>query len=895
MGGLGTLIAVVALILGWLALGRIKRLEADLTALRSALAEGGVAPPVAAAGLALETSVPEPADPAAETPPEAPARAAPIWARRSESGAEAAPTAPPPPPEPRGPGLGERLGVWLRDNWIYPVAGAALVLAGLFLVQYAYEAGYLNYLGPLGRVMMALVLGAALVGAGEFLRRRPAAGPVLPALLAGAGLVIAMLAVLAALHLYALISPATCLILLALIAFATIALGWLHGPFLSGLGLVAGSAAPFLLGGGGHPPAAIFGYFALLALTGMAIDTARRWGWVTWLALAGPLMGMLLWRQGGGDASAFALAAVVVAGAAMTLPFGRIAPVAEGPMALGRARPVAGVRASFAASFFAAAGAALMVPGIAGPLALTALALLVAFWARRAPALADQMLLPLVAFPVWVVWQVWDYGLVYRAFTVAQAPESAMPLGATLVLAMATLGGLAMIWRGEAEDPGRHAPWTLAGLALPGGTLAALETVWKPGLVIGDYVWALHAMALAALATMLALRYAARDRGADGRGQGPRLGASAASAFALVALGLMLMLGQAALTLALAVLMIGAALMDRRFDIPALGAFLILGALALMWRLVLDPGLGWHIETAGPLAALLALAATLAGPLAALWLIRDLSDEQPRRAARTTVEAIAASAAAIVAAVLVARFLPDAMGAHAKLGLQATVLIALAQVQLARRAGLGGRVRTVLGGILGLAALACLALALTLFSPVFGALSERVTGLPVLNDLLLAYLVPALVLLVFAQGHRLLRLAGWVLAVVWAGMAIRHLWQGPDLRFWRGVEQGELYAYTFALLVAGAVLMARAVQTGSGDLRRLGLVVIGLAAAKAFLIDAAGLDGLLRVAAFLGLGLSLAGLAWLNGWAVAREGSGPGADGGAAETPRDEPQGRVDP
>jgi uncharacterized membrane protein len=39
---------------------------------------------------------------------------------------------------------------------------------------------------------------------------------------------------------------------------------------------------------------------------------------------------------------------------------------------------------------------------------------------------------------------------------------------------------------------------------------------------------------------------------------------------------------------------------------------------------------------------------------------------------------------------------------------------------------------------------------------------------------------------------------------------------------------------------------------------------IALTVAKVFLIDMAGLSGLLRVAAFLGLGLALAALAWLD-------------------------------
>ena len=49
--------------------------------------------------------------------------------------------------------------------------------------------------------------------------------------------------------------------------------------------------------------------------------------------------------------------------------------------------------------------------------------------------------------------------------------------------------------------------------------------------------------------------------------------------------------------------------------------------------------------------------------------------------------------------------------------------------------------------------------------------------------------------------------------------------------------------------------------------------MITLVIVKVFVLDVAGLNGLIRVASLLGLGLSLAGLAWLNRWAgqVGRE------------------------
>ena len=771
---------------------------------------------------------------------------------------------------PRAPGAAkgalDRLTPWLRDNWIYPAAGVALVLSGVFLVQYAIETGRMT---PVMQIGLAATLAAALVAGGEWLRRRPLAGPALPATLTGAGLVIAMATVLAALHIHDMIGPAMALILLAVLSFAAIALGWAYGPMLSALGIIAGTCVPFVLGGDGPPPPAIFGYFALLAFAGLGIDARRRWGWVTWLALAGPLTAIVLWRLAGGDDLAFALAVTLVAGAAMTLPFGYVQPLVTGPRALGRGQPAQGVRASFVATGVAAIGLAMLVPGMAGPVGLTALAVLVGVWCTRAPALADQMVWPVLAMSLWIMVQGWTGGPVIDAFSVPRLPESSMPLQVSLILGLALLGGLALIWRGEAEDPGRHAPFTLAGLVLPGGALVALETTWAPAATLGTYEWALHAMALAGAATLLALRYGQRDGGS-----GPRLGAAASAAFAALALGLMLMLSAAALTIALAVLMVTAAAMDRRFDIPGLGAFMILASLVLGWRLVLDPGLGWHLDTASTPAFLLSLVATLAGPLLALWVLQSMRDVKLRRYTRLVMETGLLASAAITAALVIARLLGDQIGPHAQLGLMASVLIALAWVQ-ARRAALPflRRLRIALAWIFAVfAGLALVAAAVYPASPVFGdwPFIGRVAGWPVLNDLILAYLLPAVLLGLMGRSIWVQR-AGWGLGALWVGCMIRHLWQGADLRISNGIAQPELYAYTFALLLAGAATLAGALRTARPDLRKIGLSLTGLAAAKAFLIDAAALDGLLRVGAFLGLGLTLAGLAWLNGWAVARE------------------------
>jgi uncharacterized membrane protein len=110
-----------------------------------------------------------------------------------------------------------------------------------------------------------------------------------------------------------------------------------------------------------------------------------------------------------------------------------------------------------------------------------------------------------------------------------------------------------------------------------------------------------------------------------------------------------------------------------------------------------------------------------------------------------------------------------------------------------------------------------------------------------------------------------------VLTGLYLLLEIRRFWRGDDLSV-RGTSQAELYTYTVVMLILGAVLLWRAITTGSQTLRRAAMAVIGLTAAKVFLIDASGLSGLVRVFSFLALGLSLAGLAALNRWAASRSG-----------------------
>ena len=143
----------------------------------------------------------------------------------------------------------------------------------------------------------------------------------------------------------------------------------------------------------------------------------------------------------------------------------------------------------------------------------------------------------------------------------------------------------------------------------------------------------------------------------------------------------------------------------------------------------------------------------------------------------------------------------------------------------------------------------------------------------VLDTLALSYAVPGLMMLIAAWRLRFPRpltiglvAAGSALVALYAALEIRRFWQGDWLGR-PGVTQYELYSYTIALMLIGAALLYQSIARRSPTLRRIAMTVIAITVAKVFLLDAAGLTGLTRVFSFLGLGLSLAGLAWLNRWA----------------------------
>jgi uncharacterized membrane protein len=154
-------------------------------------------------------------------------------------------------------------------------------------------------------------------------------------------------------------------------------------------------------------------------------------------------------------------------------------------------------------------------------------------------------------------------------------------------------------------------------------------------------------------------------------------------------------------------------------------------------------------------------------------------------------------------------------------------------------------------------------------NPIFD--QADVGRLPIANGLLLAYALPAAMA---ALAHRWIDVepnrnvalgveaVASILAFVWVSLEVRHLFDPGFERPGLGASGVELYAYSAAWLLFGVALLALGFLRNAAALRHAGMALVCVVVAKVFVIDMAGLQGLLRVFSFLGLGAALVGLGY---------------------------------
>ncbi|WP_028134922.1 DUF2339 domain-containing protein [Bradyrhizobium japonicum] len=875
------IIAIVAFLIAIKASGQAAELRRRLNALEAmSYAQRPVQPPPL---MPVQEQAPAPATMAAEQPPLAPEAepAAPPLDTEQASppplaasvSAEAPPPLPAPAPDIREPGFEEQLGT----RWVVWIGGLALALGGFFMVRYSIEAGLL---GPGVRVFLGGLFAAALLGAGEWTRRKEsisniAALPIanIPAILTAAGTAVAFATIYAAYALYGFLVPATAFVLLGIVAMCTLAAALLHGPALAGLGVVGAFVTPVLVSSGKPDYWALYIYLAVVTAASFGLARIRLWRWlaVTTIAFA------VLWLLPGLDAeqlqvaphafhviAGFVLAALLVVCGFMFGPAiedGEIEPISSG---------------SLGAYLF---GAMLIVLSSAhADLALIAFALLVGgtlLVAWRAPAATGA--LGAAAATVFIVFAEWAVRanpdmLVLPGGAMSGVGPSAIDSSVTLHLVTAALfaagfGIAGFLAQGRSNSAIIPVVWSAAGVATPIAILVALYA----RIAHLD-----HSIPFAILAVLLAASFGAATEALTRRETRPGSMISTAlfatGTLGALALALTFALEKGWLTIALALMSLGTAWISLQRPIPFLRWLAAIFAALVTARIAYDPRIVGDAVGTTPIFNWLLWGYGL--PAASFWgasiFLRRRADDPPLR----MVETAAILFTALLAFMEIRHF---ATGGRMTAGpsllefaLQVCVTLAMAigleRLRLRSQSivhNVGAVVLTAIAGFIAVFGLLILENPMVLSSVNVGAL--------VFNLLLLGYALPAVLMLLLSYavaGHRSVAYANTiaggalVFALSYVTLEIRRFYHGPVLLY-GGTTSAEQYTYSIGWLAFGVVLLGAGILFNSERARLASAAVIALTILKAFAIDVWTLTGVYRALSFMCLGVVLVAIGWL--------------------------------
>lgn len=785
------------------------------------------------------------------------------------SSAEAA--APPPLPAP-APGFEERLGT----RWVVWIGGLALALGGFFMVRYSIEAGLV---GPGVRVFLGGLFALALLGAGEWSRRKEsisniAALPIanIPAILTAAGTAVAFATIYAAYALYGFLVPATAFVLLGIVAMGTLAAALLHGPALAGLGVVGAFVTPILVSSGKPDYWALYIYLAIVTAASFGLARIRLWRWlaVTTIAFA------VLWIFPGLDTgdlqvaphafhavAGFVLAALLVVCGFMfgpTIADGEIEPVSS---------------SSLGAYLF---GAMLVVLSSAhADLALIAFTLLIGgtlFVAWRAPAATGA--LGAAAATVFIVFAEWAVRanpdmLVLPGGPIPGVGPVATDSAVTLHLVMAAIfaagfGIAGFFAQGRSNSPIIPVVWSAAAVATPIAILVAL------------YARIAHldrSIPFAILAVLLAAAFGAATETLNRREDRPGVATSVAlfatGTLGALALALTFALEKGWLTIALALMSLGTAWISLQRPIPVLRRLAAVFAAIVTARIGYDPRIVGDAVGTTPIFNWLLWGYGL--PAASFWgasiLLRRRGDDPALR----VVEAAAILFTALLAFTEIRHFATGGRMADApsllECALQVCVMLAMAigleRLRLRSRSvvhNVGAVILTVIAGLISVFGL------FILENPLIWRVD---VGGPVFNLLLLGYALPAVLMLLLSYavaGQRgkvyanTIASGALLFALAYVTLEIRRFHHGPILS--TGPTTGaEQYSYSIGWLAFGVVLLGVGILVNSERARLASAAVIALTILKAFVIDMSTLTGVYRALSFMCLGAVLVAIGWL--------------------------------
>lgn len=785
-------------------------------------------------------------------------------------------------------------------RWLTWLGGATVALGAAFFIKLSIDQGWLS---PGLRVAFGLLAGFALIIGGEWLRRkgRPkTTDPTLddggsrtdqvPVALTGAGLFTAFASLYGGFVLFDLLPPWLAFAGLAALSLLGVALALLQGPYIAALGLLGGYATPILV-----PPEqamvwAFFPYLLALSAAAVAMVHWRGWRWLGWGALIGASIWVPIWMIGSWNDNQASLVGLylVLSTILFQLPALSRRNAQATPQSLPpdnsflaalpdwirpRQRSMVDRMAVAASPIFGGLLALLIWALGHGPVALyllAAFAIVQLLAARRVERLVIIAWVSagvvLLALSGWYLPTLMPAGPLFTDEGQPIVPPLDPGLPGEIVRFVWWSGGFALLFglagaiamRGSA----RMALWASLAAWVPVALLVIAYAMLEPPTT--SLVWPAVALGLAAVLVGGATVVAGHRHRPGGE---LALAAFAAGSVAALSLGATMLLREAWLTVALAMQVPVLAWLERRLDLRSLRAVLLLVALAVLVRLAANPaildyqGWGWVLYGYG---------LPMAGFLAAAHYLRPRGDD--------VVVAVLEAGGLIFGVLLLslsirvwmADGLAEAPSSLAEVASHTAAWLGVALVLAADRrlaarpvANWGRRILLVLAG------LQFVALHVVEFNPLWTY--ESVGDWPVINRLALAYGLPALLVLahirVGSPRHALARMVAWAMValatVLELALEIRRSFQGPILSGYE-TGDGEWYAYSAGFLLLAVLLLVIALRQRLDWLRHAAFLLLLAVVAKVFLSDMADLEGLYRVASFIGLGLSLIGIGYLH-------------------------------
>ncbi len=750
--------------------------------------------------------------------------------------------------------IGGKLPIW--------IGGIALIFAGFFLVRFSIEAGLF---GPAARCVTAALFGLLLIGLSEFGYKIPKFGKIftddvrIGHSIAGAGIAVLYATLYMASELYQLLGLYSALGGVIAVTILAFVLSQRHGPPTAIMGLLGGFAAPYVAGLGPESVAPLLIYLGVFTagLFGLAIH--RGWAWLALLATGGSVLWTtaLLFMDLSGDVP-FVGAFIVL------LAIGGVLTLSRTGTSFGIPKPVMQA-----------------IPLGVGLLQLVTLAPLIEF------SLISWLFFGVLAiFAIALAWRDKDMtpavagalGLSLAMIATAYSSTGAEQMQLFAAIGLALLFGVAGHVFALREKDGWM--WALIGMAAPTGMLLLTYA-------LGNLGWSQNSWAIACVLTAITTALMAWRTRADVALLPPPT-ASGLTAI-LVAIALWIWTPQSlgalvaiAIAAALAFwtrwIMRKAIIVQSAIAIGLGSAIMLFDNFGLVEGLIEslagETDLFVHLPALGPAAIELLLPALAIVAIA--YVFRDSFGKAfSKIIAGTGLIATGGFLYLLLKQPLAIGPIEDFVAYGFAERALFTHLLALSGWLLLRQ-NWGEKLATPLKS-LGFA-LAGLALArfvyfdLLLLSPT--NVKQAMGPAPIANLGTLHFAAAMLWLWLYARTETLvttlpklvrpLEIASLLAAIAAVMVTVRQAVHGTDIAT-PPFTSTETYLYSAGLLALAIAWLARGIQTTNAMLRIAGLLLMIVVTFKVFVIDAAQLEGILRILSFLGLAIALIGIGWIYG------------------------------